>query len=456
MSHEFDLIVIGSGPAGGSAASAAARTGRRVAMIERDARGGTCLNYGCDPTKTLLHTAQLLYRARHASELGLHIPSVTADWSQVLAHVGQVQQTLRGGSPSQARASLAASGIDVVMGEAQFRSPHEVEVNGQTLRAKRIVIAVGTVPFIPDIPGLPEAGYITNIEAVSLPELPERMAIIGGGPIGLEFAQLFQRFGVAVTVIEQGTQFLPREEPELATELCSLLAEEGVEARLCSEVRCSGVDGRGKHLQLQHDTGKEEVLVTDEILVAVGRRPALDGLNLAAAGVDHTDEGIPTDATLRTNVPHIWAAGDITSEYQLTLVADDQGALVAHNAFADEPLSFDDRVIPWVTFTDPELARVGRTESELQAAGIEYRVGRASFDKSDRAIATHQPVGSMKLLAAADGKLLGGHILGPQAGELIGLLVYAMRFDLTVKQLGEAMLPYPTLAAVVRWAAGEM
>ena len=201
--------------------------------------------------------------------------------------------------------------------------------------------------------------------------------------------------------------------------------------------------------------GKEEDLVADQLLVAVGRRPALDALNLEAAGVQYTEEGIPTDATLRTNVPHIWAAGDITSQYQFTHVASDQGKLVAHNVFAQKPQAFDDRVIPWVTFTDPELARVGLSEADLQEAKIEYRVGRVDFNKLDRAIANDQTFGSVKLLADADGKILGGHILGANAGELIAPVVYAMRFGLTVKMIAEAMLPYPTMAEAVRWAAAQ-
>ena len=191
--------------------------------------------------------------------------------------------------------------------------------------------------------------------------------------------------------------------------------------------------------------------MADQFLVAVGRKPALDTLRLEAAGVLHNERGIPTDPTLRTNVAHIWAAGDITSRYPFTHVASDQGALAARNAFSIEPVAFDDRVIPWVTYTDPELARVGQTEAELREAGIEYRVGRVNFDKLDRAITDNQTVGSVTLLADADGRILGGHILGANAGELIAPIVYAMRFGLTAKMMAEAILPYPTLAEAVRW-----
>ena len=380
--NEYDLIVIGAGGAGSTAATTAAGLGKRVALIERDKLGGTCLNYGCDPTKTLLHTAHMLYHARHAAALGLRIPHAEADWAAVQAHVRQVQETIRGGTPEQARAGIAAQGIDLFMGEAMFTSPHEIRVNGETLRGERFVIATGTVPFIPDIEGLAETGYITNVEAVSLPELPKRLVVIGGGPIGLEFAQMFSRFGVQVVVLERGKQPLPREDPELAMALCSQLTAEGIRLEFGAEMRCGEINEHGKHIHVHGEEGKDEDLVADQLLVAVGRRPALGALNLEAAGVQYTEEGITTDATLRTNVPHIWAAGDITSQYQFTHVASDQGELVAHNVFATKPQAFDDRVIPWVTFTDPELARVGLSEADLQEAKIEYRVGACRFQQT--------------------------------------------------------------------------
>lgn len=457
VENEYDLIVIGAGGAGSTAATTAASLGKRVALIERDKLGGTCLNYGCDPTKTLLHTAHLLYQAQHASELGLRIPSAKADWAAVQAHVRQVQETIRGGPLEQAQANIAAQGINLFMGEAMFTSSHAIRVNGETLHGKQFVIATGTMAFIPDIEGLSEAGYITNVEAVSLPELPKRLVVIGGGPIGLEFAQMFSRFGVQVVVLERGQQPLPREDQELAMALCARLTAEGLRLEFGSEMRCGAVgNARGKHIHFHKEGGQAEDLVADQLLVAVGRRPALGALKLEAAGVHYTDDGLPTDATLRTNVPHIWAAGDITSRYQFTHVASDQGELVAHNVFAQEPQAFDDRVIPWVTFTDPELARVGLSEADVQAAKIEYRVGRAYFNKLDRAIANDQTFGSVKLLADADGKILGGHILGANAGDLIAPVVYAMRFGLTVKMMAEAMLPYPTMAEAVRWAAAQL
>ena len=453
---EYDLIVIGAGGAGSTAAGNAAEMGKHVALIERDKLGGTCLNYGCDPTKTLLHTASVFYHASHASGLGLRISQAKVDWEAVQAHVRQVQETIRGGTLEQASAGIAAQGIDLFMGEAMFTSPHEIRVNGVTLRSKRFVIATGTVAMIPEIDGLSKAGYITNVEAVSLPELPKRLVVIGGGPIGLEFAQMFSRLGAQVTVLERGEQPLPREDPELAMLLCSQLTAEGIRLEFGAEMRCGDIDEHGKHIHLHGKDGKKEDLTADQLLIAVGRKPALDKLNLEAAGVQYTEDGVTTDATLRTNVPHIWAAGDITSKYQFTHVASDQGKLVAHNVFARKPKEFDDRVIPWVTFTDPELARVGMLEADLKEAKIEYRVGRAYFNKLDRAIANTQTFGSVKLLADMDGNILGGHILSANAGELIAPIIYAMRFGLTAKKMAGAMLPYPTMAEAVRWAASQL
>ena len=453
--NEYDLIVIGAGGAGSTAASSAANMGKHVALIERDKLGGTCLNYGCDPTKTLLHTAHLLYHAQHASNLGLCFPQAEADWAKVQAHVRQVLETIRGGTLAQANAGIAAQGIDLFMGAASFNSAHEIRVNGKTLHGKRFIIATGTIPSIPEIEGLSRTGYITNEEAVAMPELPERLVVLGGGPIGLEFAQMFSRFGVQVVVLERSQQPLPREDRELALMLCSQLNAEGIRLEFGTEMRCGEIDQHGKHIHIRDQEGREDELVTDQLLVAVGRRPALDTLNLEAAGVHFTADSIPTNASLRTNVSHIWAAGDITSKYQFTHVAAGQGELVAHNVFAKKPRAFDDRVIPWVIFTDPELARVGQSEADLQDARIEYRVGRANFDKLDRAIATDQTFGSVKLLADAEGKILGGHILGANAGDLIAPVVYAMRFGLTVKMVAEAMLPYPTMAEAVRSAASQ-
>lgn len=452
----YDLLVIGAGAAGSSAVSAARKDGRRIALVERNILGGTCLNYGCDPTKTLLHTARLLYKAQHAERDGLHITGAQANWAQVLARVQQVIQKLRGGTNEEAMAQLAREGIDVLQGEASFVTPHQLSVAGQSVIAERIIIATGCETLVPPIEGLDEAGYITNVQAVSLAALPRRLAIIGGGAIGIEFAQMFQRFGVEVTVLERGSQMLDKEDRELAQTLCELLSHEGIRMETGAELKRAQKDGECKRLTVHHSSGEEEELVVDEILLALGRRPMLQSLHLEAAGVKSGKKGIEVDTTLRTNVPHIWAAGDITGGYQFTHVAAEQGKLAARNAFAREAQSFDDRAIPWATFTDPALAHVGKTEEQLREEGVAYHVGRMSFSQNERAIIEGETAGLVKLLVDEQGMILGGHILAAHADDLLAPIVVAMHAKIPVNALAATILPYPTLSEAVRGAAGAV
>jgi dihydrolipoamide dehydrogenase len=454
-SHSYDLLVIGAGPAGSGAASTAAEQGRRVGLVERDKIGGTCLNYGCDPTKALLHIADVLDKARHAEQYGLSVAGAAADWQVIQKHIRQIVDEVRGGDDQQVRDQLSKQGIDVIKGEARFQSSHELVVGGRTLRAEQILIATGSQATVPDIPGLRDAGFITNKEAIWLPELPRRLAIVGGGPIGVEFAQLFQRFGVQVTILEQGPAPLPKDDRELADMLCDLLADAGVDIQTNVELLSVERQEGGKALAFRCADGSRQHLLVDEILVAVGYQPALESLNLAAAGVETNDDGVVVDANLRTSVPHIWAAGDISGGYQFTHVAYDQGRLVASNAFADQPQPFDDRAIPWVTYTSPELAHVGKTEQQLREEKVAYRVGRKPMDEVERAVVTRQAAGLVKLLVGEDGHLLGGHILAANAGELIAPVALAMRAGLRAEQLAGTILPYPTLAEGVRWAAEQ-
>jgi len=449
----YDLLVIGAGAAGSSAATAAAERGHRVALVERDKIGGTCLNYGCDPTKALLHTADLLDRARHANRYGLNIAGAAADWPAVQACIRQIVDQVRGGADDQVRKDMAKQGIDVLGGVARFQSPHEITVGGQTIRAEQIIIATGSQAVVPDIPGLRDTGFLTNKEAIWLPQVPRRLAIVGGGPIGVEFAQLFQRFGAEVTVLEQGPALLPKDDRELADMLCGLLSGAGI--RMETEVKLNSVRRAqaGKALTFRCPDRSQEELVVDDILIAVGYKPALDTLNLAAAGVGTGEDGVVVDPTLRTSARHIWAAGDVVGGYQFTHVAYEQGRLAARNAFAAQPQPFDDRVIPWVTYTNPELAHVGKTEQQLREEGIAFRVGRKPVGEVERAVATGQTDGVVKLLVGDEGRLLGGHILAANAGELIDPVTLAMRAGLPADMLATAILPYPTMAEGVRWAA---
>ncbi len=456
MAHQaYDLLVIGAGAAGSAAVSAVEKQKMRVGLVERNLLGGTCLNYGCDPTKTMIHIAQLLYSAQHAKRFGLRIPQATFDWQAVMDEVQQVINRLRGGTLEEAQAKLVDEGVDLLHGEARFVSPHEVSVSGQTITAEHILIAVGLETTVPPVEGLKEAGFITNVQAVSLPKLPRRLAVIGGGAIGIEFAQMFSRFGVEITVLERSTNILETEDRELAERLCQLLTDQGIRLETNAELKRVQYDDDGKRLTVKCGEREEEQLVVDEVLMAVGRSPSLDSLNLEAAGVQRGKKGIPVDATLRTNVSHIWAAGDVTGGLQFTHVASEQGKLVAHNAFAKEPKPFDGRVIPWVTFTHPPLAHVGKTEDELREDGVEYHVAKSSFSENERAITLGETEGLVKLLVDPKGMILGGHILGARADELLATITFAMHANVPVAELASTIIAYPTMAEALRLAAQE-
>src|SRR5579863_2397447 len=301
--YDYDFLAIGAGAAGSSAVTALDAHKLRVGLVERHKLGGTCLNYGCDPTKALLHIAQELYQARRAARYGLRIPEANFEWAQVQAYVHQIIHRLRGGSLEEARHSLEQKGIHLLSGEAVFVSPHEVQVAGKTVSAAQILLATGSETEVPPIEGLKEAGYITNIEAVSLPQLPRRLAIVGGGAIGIEFAQIFHRFGVEVTVLERNSLILDKEDGELAAVLCDLLTKEGIRLVTSAELKKVRHDASGKRLTVHVGEQNEEEVIVDEILMAIGRKASFESLQLHAAGVETTKKGVKVNDHLRTNVP---------------------------------------------------------------------------------------------------------------------------------------------------------
>jgi pyruvate/2-oxoglutarate dehydrogenase complex dihydrolipoamide dehydrogenase (E3) component len=451
----YDLLVIGTGAAGSTAASNAAQNGTRIALVERDSIGGTCLNYGCDPTKTLIHIAGMLYHARRADQFGLRISEASFEWASVITWLHQAINRIRGGISEEAARELSQKGIDVLKGEAAFVSPHELSVAGKSVSAQRFIIATGGENIIPPIEGLNEVGYITNVQAVSLPRLPKHLAIVGGGAIGIEFAQLFHRFGVEVTVLEHSPALLDKEDRELADMMCTMLSREGLRLETHVNLRRVQRDPAGKCLTIRCENHEEEQLGVDEILLAIGRRPALAALQLEKA-VKTAKNGIEVDATLRTSVPHIWASGDVTGDLQFTHVAYEQGKLAAHNAFAQEPQAFENRVIPWVTYTDPALAHVGKTEEQLREDGVEYWAARMFFKDVERADAEGNTDGLVKLLVDKQGKILGGHIFAPAAGDLLAPIILAMQEGLPVETLASTIMPYPNMIEGVRWAADKL
>ncbi|MGI8612565.1 MAG: dihydrolipoyl dehydrogenase family protein [Nocardioidaceae bacterium] len=380
MSH-YDLVVIGAGATGLAAARSARRAGRRVALVEKARPGGDCTHYGCVPSKTLLDVAHRVAGARGAQQWGLESVG-DVDFGKVMAHVHDVIAEIE---QDESPAQLAAEGIDLIDGWARFTSARSIDIDGRALSADRFVLATGAHAAVPPIPGLDQVGYLDNKTLFDLTERPEHLLVMGGGAIGVELAQAFSQLGSRVTVVEALPRILTKEEPEVSDIMTTVLERSGVQVRAGAAVQ-KVTEGPTLHLS------DGQSITGSHLLVAVGRRPATDGMDLDRAGVEvGKQKQIVTDEYLRTTSPHIWAAGDCTTKFQFTHVGDEQGRLAASNAFASSRLlpgiaggatRFDDRVIPWVTFTDPEIGRVGLTEQEAFAAyGERARVAVVRLDE---------------------------------------------------------------------------
>lgn len=461
MVDRFDVIVIGAGSAGTGVASTLNSAGLSVAQVERWRVGGTCLNAGCDPTKTMLETAHVLHRARTSDRLGLVIPQAEPDWTAIRSRVRRVVDTIRGGDGD---ANVRAEGITLHKAEARFVDPHAVELGagGHQISADRFVIATGSEEVRPDIDGLEEANVKTNVEIVDIGALPRRLAIIGGGTIATEFAQMFARLGVQVTVVGSAERIMPKEEPALADQLAAVLTADGVMIRTGVKVR--RIERRGAEQVLfgvtRDESGTEsEVASADMILLAAGRKPVVD-LGLAVAGVRFDPKtGIEVDDYLRTSVRHIWAAGDCATAEKFTHVADYQAEELAANILVEirgegnlKPIT--DRVIPWTTFTEPELARVGMTEAEAREAGYDVVVAENPVSGESRAIETDQLAGVVRFVVdRPTGRILGGHILSARGGEMLAEVALAMRHDLPITAIAETIHSYPGFGRIVQSTA---
>ena len=486
----FDLVIIGGGVGGLVAASGAAQLGARVALVEKDSLGGDCLHYGCVPTKRLLHSAKIAHTLKNASEFGMEVapafgqlagypttypsgypsdaalphPGATTlrvDFKKVMDGVRRIQAEIGTNDDPERFRKMGVEVIFTNGGTGSFKDPHTFEVDGQTphgLHGKRFLIATGSSPVMLSVPGLREASALTNITALALKELPRSITILGAGPIGIEFAQVFARLGSKVTIIEKLGQVLPKEDPELSARLEEILTQEGIEIHTCNEVTGVTTEGQFKVISARCETG-DETIRTDEVMTAIGRSPNVEGLGLERAGVEYdTRKGIKTDRTLKTSAPHIYAVGDVTGPYAFTHVAEYQAGIAISNALL--PLirrKADYTVVPWVTYTDPELARVGLTEEEAKAKfGPEkVKVYRFDFKDVDRAVIEGQAQGLIKLVCDRKQRLLGAHILGPHAGELIGEYTLAMKAGLPITKISQTIHAYPTISQAVKRAADQ-
>jgi pyruvate/2-oxoglutarate dehydrogenase complex dihydrolipoamide dehydrogenase (E3) component len=441
-----DLVIIGGGVGGLVTASVAGQLGVRTTLIERGpALGGDCLHTGCVPSKTLIHSAKVASLMRRAAEFGLpdYVPRV--DLGAVMDRVRSVIDTIQvHDDPERFR----GYGVEVLFGEARFTGSHEVTVNGRCIPGRRFLIATGSRPAIPPVPGLETSDYVTSDSVWSLRSLPERLVVVGGGPIGLELAQAFARLGSRVSIVEMASRLLPGEDPDISDALRQCLEAEGIDVYPGTSLERVAADGRSLHCR-QGD--HSFTLETDRVLVAAGRLPNVENLSLEHAGVVRDRNGITVDRRMRTSARHIFACGDCCGPYPFTHMAEYQAGIVISNAVFRLPRRADYRVVPRVIYCDPELARVGLNETEAREQGLEVEVLRFPFAQVDRALAEGETAGEAKLLVHK-GRLVGAVLLGPQAGELIHELVLAMQAKLPVGRISAAIHAYPTLAQIHRRA----
>jgi len=452
--YDYNLIAIGGGSAGLVSAYIGAAVKAKVALIEKHKLGGDCLNTGCVPSKALLRTARLLAEARDSRRYGIRRLEATVDFAEVMQ---RVQDVIAKVEPHDSAERYTGLGVDVIQGHARLVSPWEVEVDGRRLSAREIVLAAGARPLVPRIPGIDTVPYLTSDTVWELRELPRRLLVLGGGPIGCELAQAFARLGATVTVVEMLPRLLPREDEDAAKAVTEALRGEGLAiATGHKALRVEALPDGGR-LVCEHDGG-EVSFEFDRLLLALGRKPNTEGYGLEELGVRLSPRGtIEIDPWMRTNYPNIRVCGDLAGPYQFTHVAAHQAWYAAVNALFSPFWSFraDYRVIPWCTFTEPEVARVGLSEDEARAQGITVEVTRYGIDDLDRAIAESADHGYVKVLTKpGTDTILGATIVGASAGELIAEFVLAMKHGLGLEKILGTIHTYPTLMEANKYAAG--
>ncbi len=440
----FDAIVIGSGQAGNPLSQKLADHGWSVALIEQDHLGGTCINTGCTPTKTMVAAAQVAYYARNASRWGVKASEVSVDLPAVVARKDRTVAQWRSGIE---RKIQERKNLHLYRGHARFIGPHEVRVGEETLSSERIFINTGTRPVVPPIDGLKQIDFLDNARIMQLQELPEHLLVLGGGYIGLEFGQMFRRFGSRVTIIQRGDQLLPREDADIVEALQAALEAEGIRFILGATAR--RVEQRNGGISLQVEShGSVETLNGTHLLVATGRTPNTEDLGLPEAGVQTDQRGfVRVDNRLRTNVPGVWALGDVKGGPAFTHISYNDYQIVYANLIEGGSRSTDQRIVPYAVFTDPQLGRVGVTEKEARAAGRRIKLGKIPMSWVARAIERDETAGLMKIVVdAATDQILGAAILGSEGGELVQILHATMLARAPYTMLKGAIYIHPTLA----------
>jgi pyruvate/2-oxoglutarate dehydrogenase complex dihydrolipoamide dehydrogenase (E3) component len=443
MSH-FDAIVIGSGQAANPLSQKLADDGWTVALIEQAHLGGTCVNTGCTPTKTMIASAQVAHYARQAAKWGVHTGEVNVDLVQIVARKNQVVNQWRSG---QERKVEQRKSLHLFHGHARFLDPHRVGVGEQVLESERIFINTGTRPSLPSLEGLTDIDYLDNASIMELRELPDHLLILGGGYIGLEFGQMFRRFGSRVTIVHRSEHILPREDADVSEELQKALESEGI--RFILNAQANRVEKQDGQVVLSFKAGgNSETVRGSRLLVATGRRPNTDDLGLEKAGVQLTREGfIRVNNRLETDVPGIWALGDVKGGPAFTHISYNDYQIVYGNLMQGKHLTTDNRIVPYAVFTDPQLGRVGLTENEARKAGYKLKVGKIPMSWVARAIERDETAGLMKVVVdGATDRILGAAILATEGGELVQILGAVMLAHAPYTLLKGAIYIHPTLA----------
>ena len=452
-----DICVIGGGSGGLSVAAGASQMGADTVLVEKGRMGGDCLNFGCVPSKSILAAAHHAQSARISSAFGVNGHEPAIDFLKVHDHV---QGVIAGIAPHDSVDRFEGLGVKVMQGSGSFTSGRELQVGDTKIRARRFVLATGSAPMVPPIPGIEDVPHLTNETVFDLTERPEHLVIIGGGPIGLEMAQAFRRLGSKVTVLEMFSA-LAKDDPEAAQVVTTRLRREGVEIleqtkvqSVAKLVRNGNGSPKGVAVTVEQD-GERRIIQGSHLLVAAGRAPRVNGLNLEAAEVDYDRKGVSVDERLRTSNKRIYAVGDVAGSYQFTHIAGYHAGIVLRNALFRLPAKVDYRAVPWVTYTDPELAQVGMTEEQARESEDEIRILRWRFEENDRARAERDTEGFIKVLTSKRGRILGATIVGNHAGELLMPWIMAVQQKQKIGAIANLIAPYPTVSEVSKRVAGS-
>jgi pyruvate/2-oxoglutarate dehydrogenase complex dihydrolipoamide dehydrogenase (E3) component len=446
-SGRYNLVVIGAGTAGLVAAAGAAILGARVALVERHLMGGDCLVYGCVPSKSIIRAARAAYAVGEAREFGIESAPAKIEFAEVMRRLRRVRAEI---APHDSAQRFSKLGVDVYLGEARFVDRKSIEVDGERLLFKKAIIAAGARAASLPVAGLEAAGYLTNETVFSLTSLPRRLIVIGGGPIGCELAQAFARLGSQVSLVCDVPTLLPREDTDAAAILEQQFRREGIELYLGAKVERAEKSAVGKILILERG-GRRETLVGDEFLVAVGRAPNVEGLNLESAGVKYDAKGVIVDDHLRTSNPNIFAAGDIASKHQFTHMAEALGRIALQNALFFGRKRASKLVVPWCTYTHPEVAHAGVYEKDAKERAIDVQTLTMPLTETDRAVVDGDTAGFLRVhVNRKNGRLLGATLVSRHAGESIGEIVLAIQRGAKISDLCAVIHPYPTEAEIIK------